>query len=71
MDPELSTAAADQTFAWICKQHQDLIGSVLVFWLNIAFIAVHSGEPCGPWASGFNDHLSNFHQIAKRNQEKS
>ena len=23
-----------------------------VFWLNIAFIAVHSGERCGPWASG-------------------
>ena len=31
MGPELSTAAADQNFAWICKQHQDLIGSVLVF----------------------------------------
>ena len=31
MDPELSTAAADQNFAWICKQHQDLIGSVLIF----------------------------------------
>ena len=25
-----------------------------VFWLNIAFIAVHSGECCGPWASGCN-----------------
>ena len=24
-----------------------------VFWLNIALIAVHSGERCGPWASGF------------------
>ena len=23
-----------------------------VFWLNIAFIAVHSGERCGRWASG-------------------
>ena len=22
------------------------------FWQNIAFIAVHSGERCGPWASG-------------------
>ena len=31
MGPELSTAAADQNFAWICKQHQDLIGSVLIF----------------------------------------
>ena len=29
MGPELSTAA-DQNFAWICKQHQDLIGSVLI-----------------------------------------
>ena len=24
-----------------------------VFCLNIAFIAVHSGEGCGPWASEF------------------
>ena len=24
-----------------------------VFWLNIVFIAVHSGERCGQWASGF------------------
>ena len=31
MGPELSTAAADQNFAWLCKQHQDLIGSVLIF----------------------------------------
>ena len=31
MDPELSTAAADQNFAWICKLHQDLMGSVLIF----------------------------------------
>ena len=31
MGPELFTAAADQNFAWICKQHQDLIGSVLIF----------------------------------------
>ena len=27
MGPKLSTAAADQNFAWICKQHQDLIGT--------------------------------------------
>ena len=26
-----------------------------VFWLNIAFIAVHSDERCGQWASGFTD----------------
>ena len=31
MGLELSTAAADQNFAWICKQHQDLISSVLIF----------------------------------------
>ena len=31
MGPEIPTAAADQNFAWICKQHQDLIGSVLSF----------------------------------------
>ena len=31
MGPELSTAATDQNFAWICKQHQDLTGSVLIF----------------------------------------
>ena len=31
MGPEIPTAAADQNFAWICKQHQDLIDSVLIF----------------------------------------
>ena len=31
MGPEIPTAAADQTFVWICKQHQDLIGSALSF----------------------------------------
>ena len=31
MGPEIPTAAADQNFAWICKQHQDLIGSVPSF----------------------------------------
>ena len=31
MGPEIPTAAADQNFAWICKQHRDLIGSVLSF----------------------------------------
>ena len=31
MEPELSTAAADQNFTWICKQHQDPIGLVLIF----------------------------------------
>ena len=46
MGPELSTAAADQNFAWICKQHQDLIGSVLIFrtkiiWSGPEFGLVH------------------------------
>ena len=31
MGPELTTAVADQHFAWICEQHQDLIGPVLIF----------------------------------------
>ena len=31
MGPELSTIAVDQNFAWIYKQHQDLIGLVLIF----------------------------------------
>ena len=42
-----------------------------IFWLNIAFIAVHSGERCGPWASGSKGPLclergiiqSNIHRI--------
>ena len=29
-----------------------LHATITVFWLNIAFIAVHSGERCGPCASG-------------------
>ena len=48
MGPELSTAAADQTFAWICKQHQDLIGLVLIFrtkiiWSRLEFGLVRCG----------------------------
>ena len=48
--PELSTAAADQNFAWICKQHQDLIGSVLIFrtkiiWSGPEFGLVRCGYP--------------------------
>ena len=38
--------------------------NITVFWLNIAFIAVHSGERCGPWASGLfskeNDVFQGF-----------
>ena len=48
MGPELSTAAADQNFAGIFKQHQDLIGSVLIFrtkiiWSRPEFGLVRSG----------------------------
>ena len=32
-----------------------------VFWLNIAIIAIHSGERCDPWASGF--HYQGYHLI--------
>ena len=48
MGPELSTAAADQNFAWICKQHQDRIGLVLIFrtkitWSGPEFVLVRCG----------------------------
>ena len=47
MGPEIPTAA-DQNFAWICKQHQDLIGSVLSFrtkiiWSGPEFSLVRCG----------------------------
>ena len=29
-----------------------LVCNIYSIWLNMAFIAVHSGERCGPWASG-------------------
>ena len=43
-------------FDWLPCQTKGcffLHATFTVFWLNIAFIAVHSGEHCGPWASGF------------------
>ena len=48
MGPKIPTAAADQNFAWICKQHQDLIGSVLIFrtkiiWSELEFGLVRCG----------------------------
>ena len=43
MGPELSTAAADQNFVWICKQHQDLISSVLIFRTKIIWSASEFG----------------------------
>ena len=44
-----STAAADQTFAWICKPHQDLIGSVLIFQAKI----IWSGPEFGLLRCGY------------------
>ena len=51
MGPELSTAAADQNFAWICIQHQDLrvIGSILIFRTKI----IWSGPEFGLVRSGY------------------
>ena len=48
MGPEIPTAAADQNFAWICKQHQDLIGSALsyrtkIIWSGPEFGLVRCG----------------------------
>ena len=48
MGPELSTAAADHNFVCICKQHQDLIGLVLIIrtkiiWSGPAFGLVRCG----------------------------
>ena len=48
MGPELSTEATDQNLAWICKQHQDLIGSVLTFRTKIIWSGPEFGlVPCG------------------------
>ena len=49
MGPELSTAATDQNFAWIRNQHQDLIGSVLIFRTKI----IWSGPEFGLVRSGY------------------
>ena len=38
---------------WQTKGYFFLHAIVTVFWLNKAFIAVYSGERCGPWASDF------------------
>ena len=48
MGPDLSTAAADQNFAWICQQHQDLIDSVLSFRTKIIWSGPEFGlVQCG------------------------
>ena len=61
MGPELSTAAADQNFARICKQHQDLIGSVLIFRTKI----IWSGPEFGLVRCGY----LNAAIIAKWNEQ--
>ena len=48
----VQTAEFDQ-LPWQTKGYFFLHATFTVFWLNIAFIAVHSGEHCGLWASGF------------------
>ena len=55
MGPELSTAATDQNFAWIWKQHQDLIGSVLIFRTKI----IWSGPEFGLVRSGYLNAANN------------
>ena len=62
MGPELSTAAADQNFAWICKQHQDLIGSVLIFRTKI----IWSGPEFGLVRCGYLNAANVF--LPKINQ---
>ena len=39
--------------------------TVHIFWLNIAVIAVHSGEHCGLWASGSETIVVYDMQLAK------
>ena len=56
MGPELSTAAADQNFAWICKQHQDLIDSVVIFRTKI----IWSGPEFGLVLSGYLNAAQDF-----------
>ena len=53
----VQTAEFDE-LSWQTKGYFFLHATFTVFWLNIAFIhvhvAVHSGEHCGPWASGYS-----------------
>ena len=65
MGPELFTAAADQNFAWICKQHQDLIGSVLIFRTKITW----SGPEFGLVRCGYlNAATVCYHSKHKKNE---
>ena len=60
MGPEIPIAAADQNFAWRCKQHQDLIGSVLSFRTKI----IWSGPEFGLVQCGY---LNAANDILRRN----
>ena len=73
MGPELSTAAADQNFAWICKQHQDLTGSVLIFRTKIIWSGPEFGVVrCGylnaaiMWSRGVSSDLDGYRGALKR-----
>ena len=64
MGPDLSTAAADQNFAWICKQYQDLIGSVLIFRTKI----IWSGPEFGLVRCGYlNAAITEFDATGEYN----
>ena len=43
---------AELELPWQTKCYFFFHAIYTVFWLNIAFISVHSAERCGPWASG-------------------
>ena len=72
MGPELSTAAVDQNFAWICKQHQDLIGSVLIFRTKIIWSGPEFGlVRCGYVNATNNDQFVVSWIKATYNSEKN
>ena len=76
MGPELSTAAADQNFAWICKQQQDLIGSVLIFgtkiiWSGPEFGLVRCGYLNAAIIASSYKHRSPEKDFQVKNQERS
>ena len=72
MGPEIPTAAADQNFAWVCKQHQDLIGSVLIFRTKI----IWSGPEFGLVRCGYlntanvTSHTTSTYNMADANVEQ-
>ena len=60
MGPEIPIAAADQKFAWICKQHHDLIGSVLSFRTKI----IWSGPEFGLVRCGYLNTANKTKQLS-------